>query len=366
MADITDAIDKKIGEVRIKELDISYSELMSLHEEDELIISPEYQRLFRWTPGQRSRLIESILVELPIPQFFVVENDNGILELVDGLQRISSVFHFVNPSLLNWDQPPDPLELTDCDLVPELNGKTFNCLPLQLRLHIKRATIRMVMIRRQSSYRLRFEMFKRLNTGGSLLTSQEIRNCSARMAGEPGIKFYSFIKECVSFSSFATCITRLSETEKEQKMDEELVLRFFALKNAQDLFAGSISEWLDKYMDAVILENTKFDYESERKIFEEVFSLLEASMKEEALVRFRDDKPIGGPAPAYFEGVTIGIQRVIDHIRNLSTGCIRSKLIEIRQQEAFRDNIGSGANTQEKLEGRIAAVEKGLLELLES
>lgn len=366
MADITDAIDQKIGEVRIKELDISFSELMSLHEEDELIISPEYQRLFRWTPGQCSRLIESILVELPIPQFFVVENDNGVLELVDGLQRISSVFRFINPSLLDRDQPPDPLELTDCDLVPELNGKTFNCLPLRLRLHIKRATVRMVMIRRQSSYRLRFEMFKRLNTGGSLLTSQEIRNCSARMVGDAGIKFYAFIKECVFFSSFATCITRLSETEKEQKMDEELVLRFFALKNAQNLFAGSISEWLDKYMDSVILGKIKFDYAYERKSFEAVFSLLETSMKEEAFVRFREDKPIGGPAPAYFESVTIGTLRVIDRIGSISPDRIRSKLIEIRQQKAFRDNIGSGANTQEKMEGRIAVVENGLLELLES
>ena len=366
MTDITDAIDQKIGEVRTKQLDISFSELMSLHEGKELIISSEYQRLFRWSREQRSRLIESILVELPIPQFFVVENDNGVLELVDGLQRISSVFHFVEPSLLKLDTPLDPLELTGCDLVPELNGKTFNCLPLRLRLHIKRTTIRMVMIQRQSSYQLRFEMFKRLNTGGALLAPQEIRNCSARMVGNAGIKFYSFIKECVSFSSFATCIVPLSNTDRERKTDEELVLRFFALKNAQNLFAGSISEWLDKYMDSVILEKIKFDYESEHKNFEEVFSLLEASMKEEAFVRFREDKPIGAPAPAYFESVTIGILRVIDQIRNLPPDRIRSKLIEIRQQKAFRDNIGSGANTQEKLEGRIAAVENGLLKLLES
>ena len=65
-------------------------------------------------------------------------------------------------------------------------------------------------------------------------------------------------------------------------------------------------------MDSVILEDAKFDYKSERKIFEEVFSLLEASMKEDAFVRFREDKPIGRPAPAYFESVTIGTLRVID------------------------------------------------------
>ena len=366
MVDITDAIDKKIGEVRTKQLDISFSELMSLHQEEELIITPEYQRLFRWTDEQRSRLIESILVELPIPQFFVVENDNGVLELADGLQRISSVFHFVDSSLLKLEKPLDPLELIGCDLVPELNGKTFNSLPLRLRLHIKRTTVRMVMIQRQSSYRLRFEMFKRLNTGGSLLTPQEIRNCSARMVGDAGIRFYSFIKDCVAFSSFQVCIKTLSNIEKEQKTDEELVLRFFALKNAQKLFTGNISEWLDKYMDSVILEDTRFDYDSEFKSFKEVFFLLEKSMKEDAFVRFRENEPIGRLAPAYFESVTIGILRVIDRIRNLSTDHIRSKLIETLQREAFRKNIGSGANTQEKLEGRIAVVANGLLELLES
>ena len=366
MTDITDAIDKKIGEVRIKELDISFSELMSLHGEEELIISPEYQRLFRWSYEQRSRLIESILVELPIPQFFVVENDNGILELVDGLQRISSVFHFVDSSLLNLNQPLDSLKLIGCDLVPELNGNTFDSLPLRLRLHIKRATVRMVMIRRQSSYRLRFEMFKRLNTGGSLLTPQEIRNCSARMVGKTGIDFCSFINQCVDSESFQICISSLSDTEKEQKVDEELVLRFFALKNAQNLFNRSISEWLDEYMDSVILDDIEFDYESEHRIFEEVFSLLAKSMEDKAFVRFREDKPIGGPAPAYFESATIGVFRVRDCIRNVSADDLRSKLIEIRNRDVFLANIGPGANTQTKMEGRIAAVENGLRELWES
>lgn len=366
MLSIEDAIDKKIGEVRIDGFDISFSELMSLHKEKELIISPEYQRLFRWSHEQCSRLIESILVEIPIPPIFVVENDNGVLELVDGLQRISSVFHFVDPSLLNPDQQPKPpLKLVGCDLVPELNGSTFDSLPLRLRLHTKRASVRMVIVKRQSSHRLRFAMFQRLNTGGSLLAPQEIRNCSARMVGDTGIRFYSFLRECAAFPSFVACIETLSGTEREQKMDEELVLRFFALKNAQDLFRGSVSDWLTNYMDSVILEKTDFDYVSERKIFEEVFSFLAATMGAGAFVRFREDTPIGGLAPAFFESVTMGLLRVMDRIRLIPPDRIRSKLIEVRSREEFTDNIGPGANTKAKLEGRIAAVENGLFEILE-
>ena len=93
---LSEIIDEKIREVRVRELDISFGELISLHEGKELIISPDYQRLFRWTEQQQSRLIESILVGLPIPPIFVVENQNGVLELVDGLQRISTVLRFMS------------------------------------------------------------------------------------------------------------------------------------------------------------------------------------------------------------------------------------------------------------------------------
>lgn len=79
------AIDKKIGEVRTDSLDLSFGEITNLYSNKELVIQPEYQRLFRWDMEQRSRIIESILLELPIPQIFVIENENGVIELIDGL-----------------------------------------------------------------------------------------------------------------------------------------------------------------------------------------------------------------------------------------------------------------------------------------
>jgi uncharacterized protein with ParB-like and HNH nuclease domain len=69
-------IDQKIGEVRTEPLDLSYGEIINLHANKELVIQPEYQRLFRWSAEQKSRLIESILLELPIPQIFVIENQD--------------------------------------------------------------------------------------------------------------------------------------------------------------------------------------------------------------------------------------------------------------------------------------------------
>jgi len=97
---IENVIDKKIGEVRTDALDLSFGEIANLYSSNELIIQPEYQRLFRWTLEQRSRIVESILLELPIPQIFVIENPSGVIELIDGLQRVSSVIQFIEPGAL--------------------------------------------------------------------------------------------------------------------------------------------------------------------------------------------------------------------------------------------------------------------------
>jgi hypothetical protein len=159
-------IDQTIGEVRTEPLDLSYGEIANLKKSNELIIQPEYQRLFRWSVEQKSRLIESILIELPIPQVFVMENDDGIYELIDGLQRISSVLQFFDPDAIGLDG----FALEGCDIIKGLNEQSYADLPMSLKLRLKRSTLRTIVIKRQSKSFLRYEMFKRLNTGGSLLS----------------------------------------------------------------------------------------------------------------------------------------------------------------------------------------------------
>jgi uncharacterized protein with ParB-like and HNH nuclease domain len=90
------AIDTKIGEVRFDALDLSFGEIASLHNQKEIVIDPDYQRLFRWSEDQRSRLVESVLLGLPLPQIFLIENQTGVLELIDGLQRVSSMLQFLD------------------------------------------------------------------------------------------------------------------------------------------------------------------------------------------------------------------------------------------------------------------------------
>jgi hypothetical protein len=360
MPSIEDAIDKKIGEVRTETLDLSFGEITNLYSSKEFIIQPDYQRLFRWSLEQRSRIIESILLELPIPQIFVIENDDGVIELIDGLQRVSSVMQFIDSNLLQLEA----LQLFGCDIVPELNGQSFSSLPLTLKLRLKRSSVRTIVIKKQSSSMLRYEMFKRLNTGGSILASQEIRNCTARMLGEPGVRFYTFLQKCAAVQAFQDCIEPLSQSDKEQRGDEELVLRFFAVKNGQGLFAGNVRDWLDDYMEGVLLQKINFDYPREEEAFNRLFGFLSRAIGAGAFVRYRGEVPVGALAPAYFEAVTMGTQRAMPEIEAVDPEQFKAVIRDTVQGETFRSFTGPGANSREKLESRIYTVYAALAPLL--
>ena len=357
---IEQAIEEKVGEVRTDAFDLSFGEMVSLYKATprEFEIAPDFQRYFRWSEEQQSRLIESILLELPIPQIFVIENETGVIELIDGLQRISSVIHFIDSSLLA-EPNNTPLVLRGCDIIQELDGQSFDDLPLSLRLRIKRSSVRAVVIKRQSTPNLRYSMFKRLNTGGSELSPQEIRNCTSRMAGAPGANFYSFLQECSKQPDFVACTDTLSSTD--QRQDEELVLRFFALKNAQDLFKGHVQDWLDEYMEQVVFGKREFIYEREEAAFNRLFRYIHSTAGDGAFVKYREDKPIGGLAPAYFEAVSVGIWRTLDAIETtVPTGQVKAKIIDCLQSEDFRAQVGPGANTMPKLRRRVEIIQNAL------
>jgi uncharacterized protein with ParB-like and HNH nuclease domain len=206
------AADEQVAKVRTQGKDYSFNELLSMHEEDELVINPEYQRLFRWSEEKESRFIESLILELPLPPIFVIETDSGKYELIDGLQRISSYFHYRG----RLDAPHrnikvgDHLELVECDIVEALNGHTYETLPEALRIKLKRHSVRVEVIRKESDKRLRYHMFKRLNTGGVLLSEQEIRNCTIRLLDNT---FNQFLIDCSKEPSFAECIANVGSEQ---------------------------------------------------------------------------------------------------------------------------------------------------------
>ncbi len=144
-------IDVERNSLRTDKIDLSYGELASMYESDELKITPEYQRLFRWEADKQASFIESLLLGFPIPAIFVAEGDNGVWELVDGLQRVSTVFEFmgvrkdsdgrlVPPSRLSFSVKED-------HKLPPLDGFTYEAMSLRSRLTLKRTYCRVEVIK---------------------------------------------------------------------------------------------------------------------------------------------------------------------------------------------------------------------------
>lgn len=341
-------------EIRTTAVDFSFGELLNLHNEKEIVIRPEYQRLFRWSNEQRSRLIESILIGLPIPPIFLIEGNDGVLELIDGLQRTSSVLQFLDHGAI--DEPE--LSLVGCEILSTLNGKRYQDLPLTVRLKVKRSPIRATIINKSGDSFIKYEMFKRLNTGGSLLSAQEIRNCSSRMA-DGGGEFYDGIQEMAKFEPFVFATSKLPAAFKEQRADEELVLRYFAVTAAREKYKGNIEEWLDEYMEDILFKRRPFNLDVEKVRFERTFSLVEKKLGGEAFARFSDDgRSIGRLAPAYYEAAVCAFDTHQENIAQLEPDEVKKRLRTAFADKDFINATGPGANTISKLESRIETVSK--------
>lgn len=319
-------------------LDVSFGEIMSMYERKEIVIKPAFQRYFRWDEEQRTRFIESILLGIPIPPIFVAEDGNGVWELVDGLQRISTVLSFFGV-LSSEDQgirEKNNWALIEGERVKALEGFTYETIPNQFRLNIKRATCRVEILRWNSNYDMRFELFNRLNTGGSPLTTQEIRNCIYR---DISSDFNDFLKEIARNEDFRTLID-LSNEQYEQLYDEELALRFISLYQNLKNVRTSIAQHMTKFMKDA-LDNESFDYARYSRIFSEVFALLKPLGKE----IFR--QPDGNFATALYDVITIGVGENYDYYKSQPLEIILNKIKEVRQDSVLIKFSRKGGNNQQ-------------------
>jgi len=327
---LVESIAAMLRQATTQSLDLSFNELLDMHEAGELNITPDYQRLFRWTEGQRSRLVESLLLEMPVPPIFVIEEEDGTYQLIDGLQRISSYLHLRGklsaPHLDPAVAAGDMLTLSDCDIIPSLNGMTFNDFPTSLQIRLKRAFIRVEVVRKGADPRFKYHMFKRLNTGGELLSEQQLRNCTIRMLDS---KFPNFIIEMASIDVFKDCTRALTQDRRLSAFDQELVLRFLALKNRRARFKHEVSDFLTEYMEDVAdeLQPEPFDYTIEEVQFRRTFEALQRTLNEYAFAFAKKDRSSlsAGFSIYHFEAITLGLQAVLDRL-DLNDGATTERL----------------------------------------
>jgi len=367
-ARITNSVDAKVRSVRTRSLDLSFNELADMYSSAELVIAPEYQRLFRWSEGKQSRFIESLILELPIPPVYVIEREDSTYELIDGLQRISTYLHF--RSLLPQQMLPDDqtvdLTLNECDIVRDLNGLTFKTLPRPLEIKLKRNFVRVEVLRKESDARLRYYMFKRLNTGGEPLSEQEIRNCTIRLLDN---RFNELLGVLSANVDFRTCITPVSEEKIRELYDRELVLRFFAIKNYRDEYEHEVGEFLTEYMERVTdpTDDLTFDFGAEPGIFERTFAALAKAVGAAVFTRSTPEGSSTGQFSVYlFEALTIGLQSVLHRVNvqnDEHMNRLRQRIEQVKTDAGFRAiTTGGGKNYPNPLRDRIAFVQSRLEE----
>lgn len=366
-ADLVSSIVSNIKQATTQALDISFNELLDMKESEELNISPDYQRLFRWTEGQRSRFIESLLLEMPVPPVFVIEEADGTYQLIDGLQRFSSYLHLRGklfaPHLPQPVEVGDMLELSDCDIVTDLNGLTFDDFPTALQIRVKRAFIRMEVVRKETDPRFKYHMFKRLNTGGDSLSDQQVRNATIRMLDS---RFPNFINDLSTNEAYKNTIEYLTSEQKLSSFDQELVLRFFAFKNWREKFKHDISDFLTEYMESVADPSGagEFNYALEQANFEKTFEALSKTLGVYAFSRWSNQRSdfTASFGIYHYEAITLGIQSIIDaldldnpqHLERL-----KNLLTSIKSDSGFIGmTTGGGKNSPGLLQQRINFVSR--------
>lgn len=337
-------------EEEIEQVDVSESkrkvyteqgdpEVSSLHNKykrGKLIIQPDFQRYSVWPIEKSSRLIESALLDIPLPVIYLSEGKDGKEYVIDGQQRLTAFFSFIDGRL------PDDKEfkLKGLKVFPELNQKTFKEISEELQDKVNYCKIHTITFRRESESDLKFEIFERLNTGAVPLNDQELRNCIYRGP------YNELLKELASSSDFMYLLG-LKNADKRMK-DVELVLRFAAFFHASYLnYKPPMRRFLNMDMEKY-LHIKEHDAQELRNAFKNAVTIMKSLLDKHAFKRFRrgeENKPDGYWEPKQFNAslydIMMGLFAKVDKNKAYQhLDSIREALISLMtDDQGFIDSI---------------------------
>lgn len=345
MAEVTiEGIEDRLREER-KKVDVtavsfSARELVRMYASKELRIDPAYQRKYRWSKTVASIFIESLFLGLPIPPIFVATNTDFQWELVDGVQRVSTLIYFMpeDDESLKAIGKDGPLVLEGLEKIADLNGLSYGKLPKSLQWYFARQPIQVVALTDKSDKKVRYDLFERLNRGAIELTPQEVRNAVYR--GD----FMDFIEELSDYESFRLLLKLQNSNDKDGTRAEQ-VLKFFAYKNRQESFKGAVTSFLNDYAASTA---KSFNYEEERVVFQKAADKLHSYVEGPFLRQGTSVTPL-----VQFEACLIGIARVIqngDLVQDPPEGWLQDK-------ELVSSSSG-GTNSKSMLRRRLNRAEQ--------
>jgi len=316
-------IDKAQRLVKTDHYQMSIGEIVNMYKDAELVINPDFQRLFRWEIGQKAKLIESILLGIPLPSIFVFEKSDATWELIDGLQRVSTLLEFMgqlkDPAT---SQLRPPTALVGTKYLPSLDKAVWEAsekvqgVPLEeqgpltapQQLAIRRSRMSVEILKRPSENATKYDLFQRLNAGGVVANAQELRNCVIIMVNPD---YGQFVRDLASYGPFRTVLSA-SEDQLEKQRDMEYASRFLVHTYVSYNKRLDVEEFID---EGVVVLAELGDMIGPGSTFKWTFDILERAFGANALRRFEDNKPIGRVVLAAFECIAIGIAKNIENVR---------------------------------------------------
>lgn len=224
------------AKIRINTKPFSLRQVVDMIDDGDIDLAPDFQRLYVWKPVQRARLIESVLLGIPLPAFYFNQDFQGAMQVVDGVQRLTTIHRFVNGGEA----------LSNLEYLKQLEGQGYKQLDVALRRRFQQTQIFVNVIEPQTPDDVKFDVFRRINTGGSPLTAQEIRHCMARKRSR------DMMKTLTQLPVFHQATDGAFRHERRMA-DREVVLRFCAFRSLSD-----IEEYRDfNSLDSFLLDFTR-------------------------------------------------------------------------------------------------------------
>lgn len=396
------SLDKELESVRssfrTQKMSMSIGELCSLFKKEDLILNPNFQRVFRWNKEQQSRLIESILLGIPLPPIFVAQQKNGKWSVVDGLQRLSTIFsiegllqadskdaikHVLSlkhqilreegqeiddedefndieeeiEEILHTEEPDEEIfKFVGLKKLTKLNGLTWKELSLDHRRTVRRSFFEINIMYLESNTKAQYELFQRLNTGGSSLTPQEVRNCIIIM-NDPSI--FNRMDDYRLNKNFIK-ITSLTIKQMQEAYDMELINRFMLALNHSNIkfekypHDTKIGDFIDDET-IEILESKQLDIDISINLLEKTIDFLYLNLGNNAFKKYNitKNKFTGSFNLSAYEAILVGVAKNLDKLQKLDKEVFIKKVEKIYSEDEYIRASGRGIKVLNRFENLI-------------
>ncbi len=330
--------------------DLSLETIGSMVDSGAIDIQPQYQRRARWSTEKRSALIESFLLNIPVPPIYLAEDDYGVYSVIDGKQRITAIHDFMT----------DQFALSKLEDFQNLEGRRFGELPRELANALRvRPYIRAITLLRQSDPNLKYEVFQRLNTGGEPLNAQEIRNVAFR--GPLNDLIYRLAE--ARFLRQQLKIRNDRASSYRNMLDAEFVLRFLTLVESWESFSGDFRKSMDRFMAA------------NRSPGDTVLRLLDAQFTdtlawcEHLWDVHAFQRPVAGgwrdqALAGMYDAQMVAVASVPDSVlQTLVPASVRTATRRLFEDDQFEVAVREGTNTPQRIRYRISELRTRLMDL---